>query len=96
MRPVKCLVLLSLLANVAWAQARYRVTVNPAGNTFVVHAELPVPAGRDTFLISLPAWSPGAYDIVNYARYVHGFSATAEGRPLARSEERRVGKECRL
>ncbi|MBI1723689.1 MAG: M61 family metallopeptidase, partial [Gemmatimonadetes bacterium] len=84
MRALRSLMLVAALPSVAWAQGtRYRVTVNPPGNTFVVRAELPVPSGRDTFLISLPAWSPGAYDIANYARFVHGFTASApDGRPL--------------
>ncbi len=32
-------------------------------------------AGKDTLFVSLPAWSPGNYEIQNYARYVFGFSA---------------------
>jgi len=62
----------------------YRVSVgNTGARAFHVRAEYPVPAGRDTFLVSLPAWSPGSYEIMNYARYVHGFSAaTPDGRPL--------------
>ncbi len=49
-----------------------------------MHAEFPVAAGRDTLLVSLPAWSPGSYEIMDYARYVHTFSASAaDGRPLA-------------
>jgi predicted metalloprotease with PDZ domain len=62
----------------------YRVSVENTGvRAFHVRAEFPVPAGRDTFLISLPAWSPGSYEIMNYARYVHGFSAsTADSQPL--------------
>ncbi len=85
MRVLKSLVLAALVPAALLAQtARYRVTVNPAGRMFVVHAEFQVPAGRDTLVISLPAWSPGAYDIDNYARYVHGFAATApDGHALA-------------
>jgi predicted metalloprotease with PDZ domain len=64
----------------------YRVDLHGgpgADRTFRVHAEFPVPAGRDTLLVSLPAWSPGSYEIMNYARYVHGFAARdAAGRPL--------------
>ena len=62
----------------------YRVSVGNTGDrAFHVRAEFPVPAGRDTFLVSLPAWSPGSYEIMNYARYVHTFSAAdAAGRPL--------------
>ncbi len=62
----------------------YRVRVGGTGDrTFHVHAEFPVPAGHDTLLVSLPVWSPGSYEIMDYARYVHAFSASApDGRPL--------------
>jgi len=62
--------------------ARYRVTVDRSQNAFAVRAEFTFPQGRDTVLLSLPAWSPGAYDIDNYARYVHGVRAEADGRPV--------------
>lgn len=38
--------------------------------------------GREPVLLSLPAWTPGAYEISNYARMVSGFAATSGGRPL--------------
>jgi predicted metalloprotease with PDZ domain len=61
----------------------YRVGVGGGDRAFHVAARFPVPAGRDTFLVSLPAWTPGSYEIMNFARYVHGFAAaTPEGRPL--------------
>lgn len=62
----------------------YRVAVGGTGDrAFHVHAEFPVPASRDTLRISLPVWSPGSYEIMDYARYVHTFAATApDGRPL--------------
>ena len=63
----------------------YRVSVGtpPAEHAFLVRAEFPVPPGRDTLLLSLPAWSPGSYEIQDYARYVHGFGAsTPDGQPL--------------
>ena len=34
-------------------------------------------------LLSLPAWTPGAYEITNFARWVSDFTPTAGGRPLA-------------
>ena len=43
--------------------------------TFVVN-------GREPVLLSLPAWTPGAYEISNYARFVSAFAATAAGKPL--------------
>jgi predicted metalloprotease with PDZ domain len=33
-------------------------------------------------LLSLPAWTPGAYEISNFARWVTGFNATASGKEL--------------
>jgi predicted metalloprotease with PDZ domain len=62
----------------------YRVSVGGTGDrAFHVRAEFPVPAGQDTLLVSLPAWSPGSYEIMNFARYVHTFTAaTPGGRPL--------------
>ena len=39
-------------------------------------------AGRDPVLLSLPAWTPGAYEISNYARWVVDFSVTSDGKPV--------------
>ena len=59
---------------------RYEVSV--ARMAFHVTAEFPA-TGKDTLFVSLPAWSPGNYEIQNYARYVHGFSAkNASGQAL--------------
>ncbi|MGH2669838.1 MAG: hypothetical protein ACRDH5_12125, partial [bacterium] len=66
------------------AQAvRYEVSVpEPNSRLFHVKAEFPA-AGKDTLYVSLPAWSPGAYEIQNYARYVRHFGAkSAAGQPL--------------
>ena len=38
--------------------------------------------GSDPVLLSLPAWTPGAYEISNFARWVENFSVTAGGRAL--------------
>src|SRR5207247_1118919 len=47
-----------------------------------VSAEFPA-RGKDTLFVSLPAWSPGSYEIQNYARYVRRFGAkNARGQPL--------------
>jgi predicted metalloprotease with PDZ domain len=77
------LVLLLLLPSSLRAQAvRYEVSVTSAATEFHVSAEFPT-AGKDTLLVSLPAWSPGSYEIQNYARYVFGFAAkNAAGQPL--------------
>ncbi len=39
--------------------------------------------GTAPILLSLPAWTPGAYEISNYARRLSGFSATIGGRPAS-------------
>jgi len=36
-------------------------------------------AGAAPVILSLPAWTPGAYEISNYARKVSNFSASAAG-----------------
>ncbi|MBI2408834.1 MAG: M61 family metallopeptidase [Gemmatimonadetes bacterium] len=38
--------------------------------------------GSGPVLLSLPAWTPGAYEISDYARNISGFSAAAAGRAL--------------
>ena len=38
--------------------------------------------GTDPILLSLPAWTPGSYEINNFSRWVLAFSVNAEGRPL--------------
>jgi hypothetical protein len=40
-------------------------------------------ASTEPVLLSLPAWTPGAYEISNFARWISGFSATANGRELS-------------
>ncbi|PYP15266.1 MAG: hypothetical protein DMD54_12500 [Gemmatimonadetes bacterium] len=54
---------------------RYDVTLmSTTQRQFHVAADFPA-AGKETLFVSLPAWSPGNYEIQNYARYVHGFGA---------------------
>jgi predicted metalloprotease with PDZ domain len=62
--------------------ARYRVRIDAGARMFSVRAEFDLAAGRDTVLLSLPAWSPGSYDVDNYARWVHHVRAEADGRPV--------------
>jgi predicted metalloprotease with PDZ domain len=80
-RLTRCLVLSLLLAASLRAQTvRYEVSV--AQGQFHVSAEFPA-SGKDTLCVSLPAWSPGNYEIQNYARYLHGFGAkNATGQAL--------------
>jgi predicted metalloprotease with PDZ domain len=37
---------------------------------------------KGAVLLSFPSWTPGSYEISNFARVVSGFSATAAGKPL--------------
>ena len=62
---------------------QYEVSVpTPATRLFHVRADFPT-RGKDTLYLSLPAWSPGNYEIQNYARYVRHFGAkTPGGQPL--------------
>lgn len=59
----------------AGAQAvRYEVSIASAtGHLFHVKTDFPT-SGIDTLFVSLPAWSPGNYEIQNYARYVRHFA----------------------
>jgi predicted metalloprotease with PDZ domain len=43
--------------------------------------------GSGPVLLSLPEWTPGAYEISNFARWVMDFSATGDGRPLSWSKQ---------
>jgi predicted metalloprotease with PDZ domain len=53
----------------------YEVSVpSTAVRLFHVAADFPA-RGKDTLYLSLPAWSPGSYEIQNYARYVRHFGA---------------------
>jgi predicted metalloprotease with PDZ domain len=72
---------LVVLAAPLRAQAvQYEVSI--VQGQFHVSADFPA-RGKDTLFVSLPAWSPGNYEIQNYARYLHDFSARgASGQPL--------------
>jgi predicted metalloprotease with PDZ domain len=39
-------------------------------------------SGRDPVLLSLPVWTPGDYEVSNYARNVSRFAATSRGKAL--------------
>ena len=67
----------AVVQSVAAQTVRYQVAVvSPAAHLFHVTADFPAD-GKDTLYVALPAWSPGNYEIQNYARYVRHFSATA-------------------
>jgi predicted metalloprotease with PDZ domain len=39
-------------------------------------------SGSTPVILSMPVWTPGAYEVSNFARYVSNFAATADNRPL--------------
>jgi predicted metalloprotease with PDZ domain len=39
-------------------------------------------AGSAPVVLSLPAWTPGAYEISNFARWIGGLEAVGDGKPL--------------
>ena len=39
-------------------------------------------AGPGDVLLSLPSWTPGAYEVTNFAKWVSNFTPTAEGKEL--------------
>jgi len=58
---------------------KYEVSaILASARLFHVQADFPT-KDRDTLYVSLPAWSPGNYEIQNYARYVRHFSASGAG-----------------
>ena len=63
---------------------RYEITFDSttaAQRTIKVATTFDV-SGNDPVVLSLPAWTPGAYEISNFARWVVGFTPTAGDKPL--------------
>ncbi|HEV8447632.1 MAG TPA: PDZ domain-containing protein [Gemmatimonadaceae bacterium] len=56
------------------ANAQYRVV--DVSMTFMT-------SGTSNVVLSLPSWTPGAYEISNYARWLGAFEATGDGAPLS-------------
>src|SRR6266480_917273 len=76
------LLLIPLVIATALSAQTVRYEVSVAHGEFHVAAEFPT-NGKDTLFVSLPAWSPGNYEIQNYARYLHGFVAkNSSAQPL--------------
>lgn len=76
-----CTVLIAalFLSSSAFAQSplEYQLILeNPNAHFLRVNLSVPVNAKSSDF--SLPAWAPGSYQIVNYAKYVQDFSARDE------------------
>jgi predicted metalloprotease with PDZ domain len=63
---------------------RYEITFDSATaqrNTLGVTVSFEVGA-RGAVLLSFPTWTPGSYEVSNFARFLTDFSATAAGKPL--------------
>ena len=80
---MRVLLALLLASPLAGQTVRYEVSV-PAPEERLFHVKAAFPAAaKETLYLSLPAWSPGAYEIQNYARYVRHFRAqSSAGRSL--------------
>ena len=64
---------------------RYDITFDSATaarRTIQVAMSFDVGPGAAPVLLSVPAWTPGAYEISNFARWISGFSASAGDRAL--------------
>jgi predicted metalloprotease with PDZ domain len=64
---------------------RYDITFDSATaarRTIQVAMSFDVGAGTAPVLLSVPAWTPGAYEISNFARWISGFSASTGDRAL--------------
>jgi predicted metalloprotease with PDZ domain len=64
---------------------RYDITFDSATaarRSIQVAMSFDVGAGTAPVLLSVPAWTPGAYEISNFARWISGFSASAGDRAL--------------
>ena len=67
----------SAVAGRAQESVSYLVRVeDPTSKLFHVEAELA--AAGDTTYVSLPAWTPGHYELENYARFVRDFRASGD------------------
>ena len=63
----------------------YKVSIDPASaRARQVHVAMSFrTASADPVVLSLPVWTPGAYEVSYFARWVTGVTATGDGAPLA-------------
>jgi predicted metalloprotease with PDZ domain len=63
---------------------RYEITFDSAtARRNVITAAVTFDVGeKGLVLLSFPSWTPGSYEISNFARFVSGFSPMAAGKPL--------------
>ncbi|HEU4563609.1 MAG TPA: PDZ domain-containing protein [Gemmatimonadaceae bacterium] len=73
------------VVSVPISDVRYTLTFTPAtARERKVEVAMRFATGGDgPVVLSLPAWTPGAYEISNFARWVSSFAATGDGKPLA-------------
>jgi predicted metalloprotease with PDZ domain len=66
------------------ADVRYTITYDrgTAPSRMIRVAMSFTPQGSDPVLLSLPAWTPGAYEISNFSHWVVDFSAAGDGKSL--------------
>src|SRR5580765_340673 len=64
---------------------RYDVTfMRPDARARTVHVAMTFATTSSApVVLSLPAWTPGAYEISNFVRWVSRWSASGDGKPLA-------------
>jgi len=70
--------LLFLLAASASAQTDYTLAFEPGGKEWRVEARLPA-RGEDELAFHFPLWTPGAYHVAEYGRFVTSIEARDEG-----------------
>jgi predicted metalloprotease with PDZ domain len=70
---------LSTVRSAPISDVRYDVTINAElGARSRIRSSMTFrTSGADPVVLSLPAWTPGSYELDNFARYVTGFSARA-------------------
>jgi predicted metalloprotease with PDZ domain len=80
--PSVLFVFLLAVPSAAQTPLNYLIRVDDPA-TQLYHVEAVVPASGAATLVSLPTWTPGYYEIRDYARYTRNFKAYAEdGSPL--------------
>ncbi|MEX0893795.1 MAG: PDZ domain-containing protein [Gemmatimonadota bacterium] len=74
----------TVLASAPVENIRYALTFDSAAaaeRTVRVRMTFEAPTAEPV-LLSLPVWTPGAYEVSNFARRVSAFTATADGQPV--------------
>jgi predicted metalloprotease with PDZ domain len=71
------------VASAPLSDVRYEVSfTSETARDRVARVTMTFAAAGDPVVLSLPSWTPGAYEISNFARWVMDFSATSGGRAL--------------